>query len=534
MKPEWQAPISVVGVTGICLTYVFVVPGVSALDLCTGAGLGASAMWALTEWEARQARRRSGGHTQPAVQPGKDAASVSSRLSALRARTSSLVGAVVQMAAARPKQPAAPAGQPPIRRARPAGPPAAGGSVRQDPRRRPLVATPEGAARVDQAAAPSPASSGSPPSAATAERAYRPAADVLPRLDAAALDPSLATAPATRAPFMADEAEETFSFAPRGRVPAQPARPASPEAPAASLRDWKADGDPAIGLALPEPEPDDAPAPALHQSRAAPVPSAVIPAAMSVAASAAAGSPELSRAPVAGRQHEASRPPVDAGHGEQRTERRAAGEPAGGAALLHPSPAPAQPAPLPPVPAHRPSVRLLEETVWTVAPANDAGPVAVHNEQLVRKIAEDLILALAEREGARKEDDGAPTVSQTSDAQEQPLSAEDLPFKLEIPDIVRQALARHTEGGRERDSLLAAQRDLAPMPLELGRRERIRQELERRQAERRQERELMEADRAAPYRHDESPITAGRSTDARSAPARRPADRGPASGTSRA
>lgn len=73
MKPEWRARACYIGAAIICLTYIFIVPGMSLIELCAGAGLGAAAMWALNDWEmsaARAAARsRSGPEASRAAAP---------------------------------------------------------------------------------------------------------------------------------------------------------------------------------------------------------------------------------------------------------------------------------------------------------------------------------------------------------------------------------------------------------------------------------------------------------------------------------
>ncbi|MBS7540808.1 hypothetical protein [Ancylobacter lacus] len=322
---------------------------------------------------------------------------------------------------------------------------------------------------------------------------------------------------------MAEVPDEAFSFAPVRPAPEALAQIPAFEAPGASADDVAAEDDMAFEAALRELERQSTPA--AREERKAELTATAPILAIDISGDTPAAAADI-------RPAEAVRREVPAPHAQAGRHSQPA------AASRSPEPPLPEAAPVPrqPMAATRRSVRLLEETAWTVAPANDAGPVAVQNEQLVQKIAEDLIIALAERERARDEDArfGAAAEGDGGAAHEPPVSLEDLPFKLEIPDIVRQALARHTEAAPERHSALAAQRNLAPMPLELGRRERIRQELERQQAERRLKRERMEAEQSA---YDRDHDGAGHAPQARPAspmPMRRVADRSGTSGPNRA
>lgn len=58
MRRNWRAPACYVGVALICIVYVWIMPSVGVTDICAGAGIGAALMWALNDWETRQAARR--------------------------------------------------------------------------------------------------------------------------------------------------------------------------------------------------------------------------------------------------------------------------------------------------------------------------------------------------------------------------------------------------------------------------------------------------------------------------------------------
>lgn len=58
MAHNWRAPACYVSVGLVCMLYIWIVPRVGLTDLFAGAGMGAALMWALNDWELRQAAKR--------------------------------------------------------------------------------------------------------------------------------------------------------------------------------------------------------------------------------------------------------------------------------------------------------------------------------------------------------------------------------------------------------------------------------------------------------------------------------------------
>ncbi|MCK0198602.1 hypothetical protein MWN34_17005 [Ancylobacter sp. 6x-1] len=470
MTVNWQMPLSIAGVSIICLAYAFMVPGVSVLDLCAGAGLGGSAMWAISEYETATRRRRERPSAE-ADGAGNALPLVSQRRAATRADSAGSHAARPQPAgtsapaathAAAAKAYDAPAYG---HGADAPGDPHAGYGSAHDSAARRSAAQHSGRPahshrNMAQQSAPAHAAD-----AAQREQAVRTGSH---------------TAPPAAAPDRRD-AEAGLNGQRRAQRPAaNAAAPAAESVPPAMdalpAGNWVPDDEAWDVVDTPvaghdHPAPLYAPLSSAHK--------AALPALHALAYSA-----DLD----AWRAGEAWRAEEDETSFTPDAQDHA-------------------------------STRMLD--------ADDQQAIEQEaTELLVQELAQELVTALAERqrftlqadeqmptatndppldrmrapEGPRRHRDAGYELIPPGGREPRPAAshgwsmedtgygaaAESLTLRIELPQVVRQALGRHVTVARERENVLAAQRNLAPLQLELGRRERIRRELERQRAEERE------------------------------------------------